>query len=178
VGARRQVLAGLAAVIVACGIATAALWHNTTFQDAVFHTDEKSTVATSSNQGHASALRSGVTDMLKDPFGRGPGSAGPASVYNNHPARIAENYFVQIGQETGWAGFLLFIAINLVVARALWRRRDQTLALGLFAALIGLSFVNLPSHAWTDDTLSYLWWGLAGLAVTTAIGGKDKNAEV
>lgn len=175
--ARRLALVSLGVLVLLCGLVTAALWHNTTFQDAIFHTNQKSTIATSSNQGHASALRNGVVDMLKDPFGRGPGSAGPASVYNNHPARIAENYFVQIGQETGWIGLLLFVAINIVVARALWRRRNQTLALGLFAAFIGLTFVNLLSHAWADDTLSYLWWGLAGLAISVNLGPKDENAE-
>lgn len=173
--ARKLALTGLAGFVAVCALVTAALWHNTTFQDAIFHTNQKSTIATSSNQGHASALRGGVIDMLKNPFGRGPGSAGPASVYNNHPARISENYFVQVGQETGWIGFFLFIAINIVIARALWRRRNQALALGLLGAFAGLTFVNLLSHAWADDTLAYLWWGLAALAVTTVIGTKDEN---
>ena len=97
------------------------------------------------------------------------GSAGPASVYNSHKVRIAENYFVQIGQETGWLGFGLFIAINVLLGQALWRRRSDPLALGLFAALLGLSFINLLSHAWADDTLGLLWWGLAGVALAPGI---------
>lgn len=156
------------------GLLTAALWHNTTFQDTIFHTDNRSKVATSSNQNHVSAFKQGAMEFLREPFGRGPGTAGPASVYNNHPARIAENYFVQLGQEVGWIGLLLFAAINLVVARALWRRRQQALALGLLASLVGITFVNLLSHAWTDDTLAYLWWGLAGMVVATDLETADE----
>lgn len=163
--AKQYAIGSLALVVLLAGAIGLGLRHNTSFQDALLHTNDHSKIATSSNQGHVSALRSGVMDLLKDPFGRGPGSAGPASVYNNHPVRIAENYFIQIGQETGWIGLLVFVAINIVLARALWRRRHQSLALGLLAALIGLTFVNLLSHAWADDTLAYLWWGLAGLAV-------------
>lgn len=146
------------------------LRHSTSLQDALYHTDDHSTVAMSSNQGHSSALKSGLKDMLHQPLGRGPGSAGPASVYNNHPSRIAENFFVQIGQETGWLGFGLFIAINGLLGRELWRQSTDPLALGLFAALIGLSFVNLLSHAWADDTLAYLFWGLAAIAITRRTG--------
>ena len=175
---RARLMLGAVAVgiVLVAGVLTAALWHNTGFQNAVFHTSDKSTIKISSNDGHESALRSGLHDIIKQPFGRGPGSAGPASVYNDGRGRIAENYFVQIAQETGWIGLLLFIAINLVVGRALWRRRHQTLALGLLASLVGLTIVNLLSHAWTDDTLAYLWWGLAGLAITTDWTKSDAHA--
>jgi len=172
---KRLALAGAGVgVIVAAGL-LGGLHHNTAVQDALFHTDEHSKIAVSSNENHASALRSGLMDMLHQPFGRGPGTAGPASPYNtHHPVRIAENYFIQIGQETGWIGLLLFLAINVVVGRALWRRRNQTLALGLFASLIGISIVNLLSHAWADDTLAYLWWGLAGMAIAVDLNAKDE----
>ena len=154
-----------AVVVLAAGAVLFISRHSMIVQDSLLHTDTKSTSQISSNQGHASALESGVSDLLHEPFGRGPGTAGPASAYNDHPARIAENYFIQIGQETGWLGLLAFLAINAVLARGLWRRREHSLALGLFGALVGVSIVNLLSHAWADDTLVYLWWGLAGLSI-------------
>ena len=150
--------------VVALGIFIA-FRNNTSFQDAIFHTNAHSMITSTSDQGHASALKGGLTDMLHQPLGRGPGTAGPASVYNNHPARIAENYFIQVGQEVGWLGLALFMAINVGVGILLWSRRSKPLALGLLAALIGVSIVSLLSHAWTDDTLAYIWWGLAGLAI-------------
>jgi hypothetical protein len=172
---RRPSLLAAVGLVVVAGISLAVLRHNTAFQNAFFHTDEHSTIATSSNEGHSSALKSGLKDLALHPLGHGPGSAGPASVYNGPRApRIAENYFIQIGQEAGWLGFVLFIAINVFLGRELWLRRDQPLALGLFAALIGLSIVNLLSHAWTDDTLAYLFWGLAGIALAAGDTPKQK----
>lgn len=143
----------------------AGLRHNTHFENFVFHTQTNSTIKVSSNDGHISALRSGLSDIKHEPLGLAPGTAGPASVYNDGKVRIAENYFVQIGQETGLLGLLLFVMINAGVGYLLWSRRADPLALGLFASLIGLTFINLLSHAWTDDTLAYVWWGLAGIAM-------------
>ncbi|HET9174698.1 MAG TPA: O-antigen ligase family protein [Candidatus Saccharimonadales bacterium] len=147
--------------------------HNTRLQNVLFHTQTHSAVATTSDQGHASALKAGLHDLIHEPLGRGPGTAGPASVYNNHPARIAENYYIQIGQEVGWLGLLLFAGINAYVAVLLWQRRQDPLALTLLASLIGISFVNLLSHAWTDETLAFLWWGLAGIAIGAAAHDTD-----
>jgi hypothetical protein len=110
-------------------------------------------------------MKSGLHDVLHQPFGRGPGSAGPASVYNNHPPRIAENYYIQVAQETGWVGLLLFLLINAGVGYLLYVRRRDPLAVMLYGSLIGISFINLLSHAWADDTLAYVWWGLAGVAM-------------
>lgn len=159
-------------------IAGAVVLHdNTTFQNFIFHTQTHSAVKSTSDQAHASALKQGLHDIAHDPFGRGPGSAGPASDYNNHPGRIAEDYYIQIGQETGWIGLVLFAGIVLIVAYLLWVRRQAALAFTLLAALVGISFVNLLSHAWTDDTLSYIWWGLAGLAIGTPVVKKSEDAD-
>ncbi len=152
-------------LILAAGLAIS-LRHNMHFENFVLHTQSHSAVKTTSNSGHLSALRSGAHDLLHDPLGSGPGTAGPASVYNDgHGARIAENYFLQVGQETGWLGLLLFGVITAGVGYLLWSRRADPLALSLFASLVGLTFINLLSHAWTDDTLAYVWWGLAGIAL-------------
>jgi hypothetical protein len=71
----------------------------------------------------------------------------------------------------------LFIAINVYIGRELWRRRTDALALGLFVSLIGLTFVNMLSHAWSDDTLTYLWWGLAGIALTTTTKSSRQKSD-
>lgn len=139
-------------------------------QDALLHTSSASTSSISSNAQRTSALRSGVQDIVHQPLGDGPGTAGPASTRNTgHPARIAENYYLQLGQEIGVIGLVIFLAINCLVAIELWRRRTDNLARILLASLVGISFINLLSHAWADDTLSLLWWGLAGIACAPAI---------
>lgn len=164
--AQRTVLAGVAGLIIVAAGITVIFHHNARFENFVFHTQTNSAVKDTSNKDHLSALKNGVKDMEHQPLGHGPGTAGPASLYNTgHQPRIAENYFIQITQETGWLGLGLFVVINLGVGYLLWLRRDDPLALSLFASLIGLTFVNLLSHAWTDDTLAYVWWGLAGVAM-------------
>ncbi len=152
----------------------AALQHNRTVQNALYHTDDDSTVAVSSNNQRSSALIGGMQDVIREPLGRGVGSAGPASVHNTAaPARLAENYYLQIGQEVGWVGLFTYMALTMVVGFELWRRRQEPLALGLLAAFAGLFFVNMLSHAWADDTIAFVWWGLAGLVVGRGIWHKN-----
>jgi len=134
-------------------------------QELLLHTDSASQVKLSSNGARVQALKVGLHDVIHEPFGRGPGTAGPASVHNNHAPRIAENYFIQIGQEVGVFGAAVFIAINGLVAYLLWRQRSLPLAVMLLASLAGITLVNMLLHAWTDDTLSLIWWGLAGMAL-------------
>ena len=172
---RRWLFAGLVVVGVLLAGTALALQHDTAFQNFVFHTQDNSAVKTTSNGAHLTALVDGSKDIVSSPLGHGPGSAGPASVYNNH-SRIAENYYLQIGQETGVLGLALFVAIVGIVGYLLWTRRHTPLALALLAALIGISFVNLLSHAWTDDTLAYIWWGLAGLAIGTPVETFENDA--
>ena len=169
---RRVILAGVAGLGLLLVLGAWAFRHNTTIQNTVFHSDNTSHAKTSSNTQRAGALEKGWHDVEHEPFGRGVGTAGPASVRNGTP-RIAENYYLQIGQEVGWLGLSLFLAINLLVAHALWIR-STPLARVLLASFIGLTVVNMISHAWADDTLSLLWWGLAGVALSTpAIMNKE-----
>lgn len=150
---------------------------NDTFQNLVFHTDEKSRSAESSNSGHFRAMASGLEDIVRAPWGGGTGTAGPASFYNDAPPRIAENYFIQIGQEAGVAAVALFMAINAVIARRLYQRSGESLlCMVLLASLLGLTVVNMLLHAWTDDTLAYIWWGLAGAALAPQAGKARERA--
>jgi O-antigen ligase/polysaccharide polymerase Wzy-like membrane protein len=161
---RLALLAG-AGLILLAAVFGAAFRHSSRFENFVLHTQAHSSARQSSNQGHFAATKNGLEDVIHHPLGVGPGTAGPASAYNSHAPRIAENYFVQIAQETGWLGLAMFVLINTGVGALLYMRRDDPLALSLFASLIGLTFISLLSHAWTDDTLAYVWWGLAGLAM-------------
>lgn len=161
------VLAGVVGMLVFAAVGYS-LRDNDVFQNTILHTDENSQSLMSSNQGHLVASLTGAKDIIDKPLGSGIGTAGPASVYNtesNASIRISENYFIQIGQEVGIVGMSLFILIIVAVAMRLWQSRELLLPQVLLASLIGISVVNLLSHAWTDDTLSYIWWGLAGTAI-------------
>lgn len=143
--------------------------NNDRVQNTLFHTDENSQSAESSNQSRTQAMVDGAKSVVNEPLGRGVGTAGPASARNNHPARIAENYYIQVGQETGVIGLGLLIAINVYVVIGLWKVRDQELGRIALAALVGLTLVNMLSHAWSDDTLAYVYWGLAGIALASSV---------
>lgn len=160
---------GATAVIVIFIILTAIFRNNLTFQNYLFHTDKASKAASTSDYGHSAAFKSASHDLIHHPLGSGVGTAGPQSFYNDYPARIAENYYLQIGQEAGIIGMVLFVMICIAAGRLLWERRAEPLALALLASLIGISLVNLLSHAWSDDTLAYIWWGLSAIALTPVI---------
>lgn len=169
-------LAAMSAVIVvvAGAVSLLALRHNDRFQNTFFHTDSHSTSVQSSNDARGSALKTGAHDVLLEPLGRGPGTAGPASAHNTgQPTRISENYFLQIGQEVGWIGLALFIGVYALLAFHLWQRRSEPLPRILLASLVGLTVINLLSHAWTDETIAILWWTLAGAAVAPRLNTKE-----
>jgi hypothetical protein len=162
------IYSGVSLVVIFIGLLIA--FHNTPrFQNFVLHTQSHSLSKNSSDGDHLSSLESGIKQVIHEPFGRGPGTAGPASVYNNGKTRIAEDYFLQIGQEVGWLGLLIYIMITIGIGYLLWLRRDEPLALSLFASFIGITLVNLFLYAWSDDTLAYIWWGLAGIAMAPEI---------
>ena len=148
---------------------------NQRIQDIFLHTSSSSASAASSNEVRNAALKDSFRDVTRQPLGRGPGTAGPASLRNNHPARIAEDYYLQIAQEVGVIGLTIFLAILALTVRQLWLARHDMLPRLLLASLVGISFVNLVSHAWADDTLSLLWWGLAGIACAPAILKANKH---
>ncbi len=151
--------------LIIISIITIVFRNNTVFSNLVFHTQANSKSAQSSDGGHLSALKSGINDIAKFPLGSGTGTAGPASVYNVAQPRIAENFYIQIGQETGVQGLIVFLCIQLLVIYRLFKIKSN-ISLVMLASFIGISFVNLLSHAWADQTIAYVWWGLAGLIIS------------
>lgn len=164
---RQHLLVAGACLVLAVGFGALMLARNNYFvENVILHSSNSSNSKTSSNFERAEAMKRAAKEVVNNPLGTGVGSAGPASARNNTgEIRIAENYFLQIGQELGIVGMGLFIAISIMVGWQLWLRRHDQLAKILLASLVGLTFVNLVSHAWTDDTLAYIWWGLAGFSL-------------
>jgi len=149
---------------------------NDFLQNALFHSDESSVSAESSNAERSEALSSSAQYVLDEPLGGGVGSAGPASLRNDAaPARIAENYYLQTAQELGWLGFVVFAGLNVSLGWWLWRQQYDALAIVLFASLAGLTLINMVSHAWADDTLSILWWGLSGAVLGRGILNEERT---
>ncbi len=160
----RKYLAIGALILVLLGGSGVYLFRNSHMvQNLLLHTQSNSKIKLTSDQAHLQALTSGLSGIIKDPLGKGPGTSGPASIYNNHKPRIPEDYFIQIGEETGIIGLGVYLAITILVAYRLYKDRSNYFSLFLFASLIGISVVNLFLFGWSDDTLSYLWWGVCGI---------------
>ncbi len=166
---RLVVILSLAGLLV-LGTGLVASRHSYFVQNLIFHTSKASTSPQSADAERNAAIERAVKDVYHHPFGGGIGSAGPASLRNNKgEVKLAENYYLQIGQEAGVIGMALFIAIICLMALELWRLRENKLASVLLASLVGISFINLLLHAWADDTLAYVWWGLAGIVLAPVI---------
>lgn len=130
---------------------------------AVFHSSPSDPSLTEgSTDDHIAATAQGIERVVKEPFGCGPGCAGPASYYGDEP-QISENYLVQIAEETGVIGLGLFAVLVGTVAAMLYRVRTlDMLRWALLASLAGYAMIGLLLHVWTDDPLSITWWLLAG----------------
>ena len=119
-----------------------------------------------SNDGHVESLRDGVSRTVRQPLGGGIGSTGSASFYGDKPL-VIENQYLFIAHEAGWIGLVIFVYISALVMKALWQRRTDWLALGVFASGIGLILIGLLLPVWVDDTVAIIWWGLAAIVLAT-----------
>lgn len=135
----------------------------------VFHsspTDSHLTEGSTDKHWQQTAL--GLGRVVAAPLGCGLGCAGPASFYGPS-ARISENYYVQIAEETGVIGLVIWLAMVVIVMRALHRLcRYDDMARALFVAGLGIAVVGFWLHVWADITLSLVWWGLAGMVLGRA----------
>lgn len=133
-------------------------------QHVIFHTNPASTTVTKSDGEHASSLSSGIAISAAKPFGLGLGSVGSPSLLTETP-RIIENQYLYMAIESGWIGLVSQLGVFSWVLFALWRVRQYWLALGVFTAGLGMAVIGLVLPVWADDTVSLLWWGLAGIAI-------------
>jgi O-antigen ligase len=141
-------------------------------QNVILHSDQN-TVLEDPNELRVRFWQESVLAINLQPEGRGPGTAGLASIKNDvQGTTLSENYYLQIGEEVGVLGMLLFLAILVVIARRLYWHRDSELAVGLLAAFVGLAFTNFLVHIWSNEAVAYTWWGLAGILLA------DKHAKI
>lgn len=167
----------IAALIVFGGIAVVLsdrVAHSTELQYYLLHSNIQDNGFTSSTTSHIDSLSQSFDLARQHPFGRGIGSAGPATFHGNS-GFIAENYYLQLAIETGWLGLAAFIGIIVSLAIALWRRRRQTLAVAMLGALAGISVINLFLPGWTDSSTAIVFWIAAGVA-SLGLVSDDKEA--
>lgn len=126
--------------------------------------DDPETGGVSSTTVRFEANQVALESVIDNPIGEGPGTAGPASFYSD-TIRIAENYYLQIAQEVGLFGLLLFLTICVLVFQRLYRQKDEFWPRILLVSFVGISVAGMFMHVWADDEVALVWWGLAGLFV-------------
>ena len=142
----------------------------------ILHEDPQEGSATTSNDQHAESLGVGLKRMAAQPLGGGIGSTGSASLLTDEPI-VIENQYLFIAHEVGWPGLALFILINASVLGLLWKQRKQWLSLGVFATGVGLALIGFIQPVWVDDTVSIVWWSLAGIALAAGVTVKRKGGK-
>lgn len=130
----------------------------------ILHEDPLEGNDVNSNDGHADSLAEGTARMLRQPLGGGIGSTGSASLMTDEPL-IIENQYLFVAHETGWLGLVIYVAICCLVLVEAWRHRAHWLALAVLASGVGLMLAAMVLPVWADDTVSLIWWGLAGLVL-------------
>lgn len=160
---KKAILVGAAIVLIVLGTGIVLNRNSDFISNVVLHDNPAGGSSAKSDQGHLASLQDGLSRALGQPFGAGIGSTGTASLYGNTPL-IIENQYLFIAHEVGWAGLAFFIMIFVGILSRLWQRRDDWLALGVFASGIGLATIGLLLPVWVDDTVAIIWWGLAAIA--------------
>ena len=158
---KRFIYSGIAVIIAICLVVFSAL-SVPALRLAIFRSSPTDTSLTEgSTDQHWLATIGGVARVAQNPLGCAPGCAGPASYYSDSP-KISENYYVQVAEEVGVVGLVLWVAIVWQVCTRLYAQRKDLLARALLASFVGFSIIGLWLHVWADDPLSLMWWGLAG----------------
>lgn len=141
---------------------------------AVFHSSPGDpTLLEGSTLDHFIASSDGIKRVFWQPLGCGLGCAGPGSFYGDHP-QISESHFIQVAEEVGILGLILWLGMFVAVMVRLVKARSDALAQGLFISGVGLTVVGLILHVWADDAVGIVWWGLAGFVIGELVAKNDR----
>jgi hypothetical protein len=131
---------------------------------------------------HLTGLSNGVDAVAHDPVGRGLAtSAGTGQRFDKSNTVISENYYLQVGIETGVAGIFTFVALTVVLLRRLKRAVPDTLAEGggaIRAMGLALAVGSLFLHTWNDFAVAWTFWPLAGAMLGLAVArAREREAS-
>lgn len=138
---------------------------NNTIQYYLLHGNCTNNTLKGSDQIRLTSLKAGFENALKNPLGKGLGTAGPASYHSILPI-ITENWYLQIAIELGVIGLVLFVAFFVLNAIALLRDAldsKNIASIGLFASIIGLAGTNMFLHSLGDSTLAIVLLATLGI---------------
>lgn len=133
-------------------------------QQVVFHIDPSEQSGVNSDDERLQSLQTGFSGIKNNITGHGIGSAGTPSTYGDKPT-IVENYFLDNAYQFGVFGLALLLVIYYYVIRLLWSIKNNWLAVSLMSSFLGITVASMFWPVWSDETVSYIWWGVTGLVL-------------
>jgi hypothetical protein len=124
------------------------------------------------NQAHISRSKAALDALLNQPLGRGLGTnLVTGARYNTAGSLVAEDYYLQVGNELGapeMIVFVLLLALLLIRLGIASVRAGpaETMAGGLLIAGCGLTVGGFFLHDWGSYEVSLGFFGLAAVALT------------
>ncbi len=87
---------------------------------------------------------------------------------------LPENWYLQIGVELGWLGFLLYLALIVVTTHysLLTTHSRKMFDLTLALSFLGISIAAIFLHAWEDSAVAYSVWILLAVLL---LSNKDEE---
>jgi len=129
----------------------------------------------------------GIEIIAENPWGLGLGMAGPASMRfpaDGSKAIISENWYLQIAQEFGLIGALLFFLLFSSILRFLFQNQQfqhtasQYFTITILSIYIGLLINNLFMHTWSSDMVtSLIFWSLLAICIDLILTQKENETH-
>jgi hypothetical protein len=156
------VLAGLAMIAVPAAFSTGVAKR---FSQANNRSDQ-------STAGHVTGFWSGLHTIGQHPLGQGLGTgAGIGQRFTVANDKVAENSYLDVGDEVGILPMLLFAALTVALVlklRRVARERPEPALTAAFAGGAGLAVSAWFLHTWLDFAVAWTYWGIAGAALGLA----------
>ena len=147
-------------------------WNSSFIQTNLNHKDPGEASEVNSDNQRLEYISNSIRTIITNPLGAGAGTVNLASTYGENPVTV-ENYYLHIAQQYGVVGLILFLTILIVVNYELWRLRQYDIAKALLAGSVGLAVANMFLPVWTDETVSMLWWGIAGYVIFSIVNKRQ-----
>jgi hypothetical protein len=138
------------------------IWNTLSFQE-------------SSSASHVNDLQNGLAAFAQHPWGMGLGTTDQTAVRAGLNPVTGDNMYLKYAVEMGVAGIVLLVATLAAIgssAMKLYRRGttlpEQRMGMTLWLATIGVAINGLTAVPFNSITLGWLFFWLAGAAVTVA----------
>ena len=119
---------------------------------------------------HRGSIDRGFSEMVSHPIGHGLGTTAGTGQRFGSAVVVADNSYLQIGNEVGVVPMLLFVGFVASIVRQL-RSVASVDAVGVRAALLGTLVGAFFLPAWMDIGVSWTAFALIGVALAPVVAG-------